>query len=88
MKPEILILDEPTVGLDPRGRDEILDQISRIHQAEKTTVILVTHSMEDIARLATKLVVMEQGSIVLVGTPNEVFEQADYLEQIGLEYLR
>jgi len=84
MKPEILILDEPTAGLDPRGRDEILDQISRIHQAEKTTVILVTHSMEDIARLATKLVVMEQGSIVLVGTPNEVFEQADYLEQIGL----
>lgn len=84
MEPEYLILDEPTAGLDPRGRDEILAQVARIHREGKTTVVLVTHSMEDIARIATKLVVMDQGKITLVGTPKEVFGQASYLAQTGL----
>ena len=84
MRPRILILDEPTAGLDPKGRDEILSLVSRLHQQEKTTIILVSHSMEDIARLASRLIVMANGEIVLEGPPEVVFKEADYLEKIGL----
>ncbi|WP_432667278.1 energy-coupling factor transporter ATPase [Wukongibacter baidiensis] len=84
MKPEVLILDEPTAGLDPRGRDEILAQIKALHTKYKITVILVSHSMEDIARLVDKIIVMDKGKIALIGTPREVFNEADSLEKMGL----
>jgi energy-coupling factor transport system ATP-binding protein len=84
MKPEVLILDEPTAGLDPRGRDEILSQIKSLHLREKITVIIVSHSMEDMAKIAERLIVMNKGSIVLDGTPKEVFKHIDLLEEIGL----
>ncbi len=84
MKPEVLILDEPTAGLDPEGRDEILAQIKELHSKYKMTVILVSHSMEDIARLVNKIIVMDKGKVALIGTPREVFKKADILEKIGL----
>jgi len=84
MQPEILVLDEPTAGLDPRGRDEILGQIKRMHDELKLTVILVSHSMEDIARLVDRLFVINGGEIVLSGPPEEIFEQWEKLESIGL----
>lgn len=84
MKPEVLILDEPTAGLDPKGRDEILAQIKALHTKYKITVILVSHSMEDIARLVDKIIVMDKGKIALIGTPRQVFNEADTLEKIGL----
>ena len=84
MHPEVLILDEPTAGLDPRGRDEILDQISRLHTEKKMTIILVSHSMEDIARYADRIIVMNQGEKVYDGTPKEVFHHYKELEAIGL----
>ncbi len=84
MKPEILILDEPTAGLDPRGRDEILNQIKELHSKYKITVILVSHSMEDIARLVSKIIVMDRGKIALIGPPREIFREAEKLEKIGL----
>lgn len=84
MRPKFLILDEPTAGLDPKGRDEILKQVSRLHQKGNTTIILISHNMEDMARFATRLVVLVQGKVALVGTPKEVFSQAGYLEKIGL----
>ncbi|RKD25408.1 energy-coupling factor transport system ATP-binding protein [Caminicella sporogenes DSM 14501] len=84
MKPEVLILDEPTAGLDPRGREEILKQIKELHDKYDITVILVSHSMEDIARLADKIIVMDKGKIALIGSPREIFRQAAELEKIGL----
>lgn len=84
MNPEILILDEPTAGLDPKGRTEILDQISAMHQKLGITVILVSHSMEDVARYVDRLVVMKRGQIALDGKPREVFNHIDELESIGL----
>lgn len=84
MKPDILILDELTAGLDPKGREEILDQISQMHKTLGITVILVSHSMEDVARYVDRLVVMEKGKIVLDGKPREVFNHIDQLESIGL----
>lgn len=84
MKPEVLVLDEPTAGLDPKGRDEILNQLKALHEKDNLTVILVTHSMEDIAKYVEKLYVMDHGKIVLSGLPEEVFQQIDVLEQIGL----
>ncbi len=84
MRPRILILDEPTAGLDPRGRDEILDQVKRLHTEWDLTVILVIHSMEDIARLATRLIVLEKGRVALDGTPYEVFANAEELSRMGL----
>ena len=83
MKPEVLILDEPA-GLDPKGRDEILDQILELHDKKGMTIILVSHSMEDIARYADRLMVMNQGEKVYDGTPKEVFEHYKELEAIGL----
>ncbi|MCD8223214.1 MAG: energy-coupling factor transporter ATPase [Clostridiales bacterium] len=84
MKPEVLILDEPTAGLDPRGRDEILDQLARLHKEQKLTIILVSHSMEDIARYADRIIVMNHGEKMYDGTPKEVFHHYKELEKIGL----
>ena len=84
MKPDILIMDEPTAGLDPHGRDEILSQIRRLHREQKTTVILVSHSMEDIGRLVEKILVMHQGHAVMYDTPEKVFAEIELLESIGL----
>ena len=84
MNPKILILDEPTAGLDPRGRDEILDQISRLHRERHMTIILVSHSMEDVARYADRLLVMNHGKKVFDGTPREVFSHYKELEAMGL----
>ncbi|MDK9711990.1 energy-coupling factor transporter ATPase [Acidaminobacter sp.] len=84
MKPEVLILDEPTAGLDPKGRDEILEQILALHAKQGITVILVSHSMEDIARYVRKIFVMDEGSLVLAGDPAEVFSHVEQLEAIGL----
>lgn len=84
MKPDILILDEPTAGLDPRGRDEILGQIKSIHQQSKNTIILVSHSMEDISKLADRIIVMHKGEMALCGSPREVFKEVELLEEIGL----
>ncbi|SDL18909.1 energy-coupling factor transporter ATPase [Natronincola ferrireducens] len=84
MKPEVLILDEPTAGLDPRARDEILEQIKYLHTIYKNTVILVSHSMEDIARLVDRIIVMHRGKVALTGTPRKVFRESATLEAIGL----
>ena len=84
MRPEVLILDEPTAGLDPKGRDEILDQVSALQKARGMTVILVSHSMEDVARYVDRLMVMNAGQKVYDGTPKEVFRHYKELEKIGL----
>lgn len=84
MRPEVLILDEPTAGLDPRGRDEILDQIERLNRQHGLTIILVSHSMEDVARYVDRLLVMDHGEKVFDGTPKEVFRHYRELEAIGL----
>ncbi len=84
MDPKIFILDEPTAGLDPKGRDEILEQIQHLHKTKNITVILVSHSMEDIAKIANRLIVMQKGKIALEGEPKEVFSHVQKLEQIGL----
>lgn len=85
MKPRVLILDEPTAGLDPKSRDELLCYIKELHEKEKMTIIFVTHSMEDVARLASRLVVMHQSKVVYDDTPREVFKHADHLQSIGLD---
>ena len=84
MNPQVLILDEPTAGLDPRGRDEILDQIAYLHEERKITVILVSHSMEDIARYVERILVMNKGEKAFDGTPREVVAKYKELEAIGL----
>ena len=84
MEPEVLILDEPTAGLDPRGRDEILDQIAELHKKTGITVILVSHSMEDIAKYVDRIIVMNRGEKFLDGTPREVFAHYQELEEVGL----
>ena len=84
MKPEVLVLDEPTAGLDPMGRDEILDQIAAIQKERKITVILVSHSMEDVAKYVDRLIVMDHGSVQFDGTPREVFSHYKELEAMGL----
>ena len=84
MEPKVLILDEPTAGLDPRGRDRILGMIRDLHAEGGVTVIMVSHSMDDVARLATRLVVMSKGELVATGTPREIFRQVDMMESIGL----
>lgn len=84
MEPKYLVLDEPTAGLDPRGRDEILDQIKELHRKLKITIILVSHSMDDVARLADRLIVMHKGQVELLGTPREVFQKTEVLKSIGL----
>lgn len=84
MKPDVLILDEPTAGLDPKGRDEILDQIEGLHKERNMTIILVSHSMEDIARYVDRILVMNQGEMVFDNTPKEVFKHYKELEAMGL----
>lgn len=84
MEPKILILDEPTAGLDPKGRDDILGQIKTLHTKYKMTIVLVSHSMEDVGKLAERIIVMNKGGIVLEGAPYEVFKEIDKLESIGL----
>ena len=84
MKPEVLILDEPTAGLDPAGRDEILDLISKMHKELGITVILVSHSMEDVAKYVDRIIVMNQGSVMYDGAPRAVFAQYKELEAVGL----
>ena len=84
MKPKVLILDEPTAGLDPKGRDEILDQIAKLHKETGMTVVLVSHSMEDVARYVERIIVMNKGEKMLDGTPKEVFRHYKELEAVGL----
>ena len=85
MRPEVLILDEPTAGLDPRGRDAVYDMILAYQKAENATVILVTHSMEDAARLADRILVMNKGALALSGTPDDIFRSPDLLLSMGLD---
>lgn len=84
MKPKVLILDEPTAGLDPAGRDEILGLVSKMHRELGITIILVSHSMEDVARYVERLIVMNRGSVMFDGTPKEVFPHYKELEEVGL----
>lgn len=84
MRPKVLVLDEPTAGLDPKGRDEILDQIAYLHKESDMTVILVSHSMEDIARYADRIIVMNKGRVMYNDTPKEVFRHYQELEEVGL----
>lgn len=84
MNPEVLILDEPTAGLDPKGRDEILELVADLHRKENMTVILVSHSMEDIANYVERILVMDGGRLVMDGTPRQVFGRKEELEAMGL----
>ena len=84
MKPKVLVLDEPTAGLDPRGRDEILGKIQKLYEEEGITIILVSHSMEDIAKLVNRIIVMHKGKVAMEGKTREIFEQAEKLEELGL----
>ncbi len=84
MEPKVLILDEPTAGLDPKGRDEILDQIATLHRNGNMTIILVSHSMEDIAKYVDRLLVMNNGEVMYQGQPKEVFSHYKELEEVGL----
>lgn len=84
MESKVLILDEPTAGLDPRGRDRILDMVKQLHAQGGVTVIMVSHSMDDISRLATRLIVMNKGRLVADGTPRELFRQIGLMESVGL----
>ena len=85
MRPSVLILDEPTAGLDPRGRDKILTMLEELHARENVTILMVSHSMDDMARLATRLIVMSEGKIVAEGTPREIFARDDMMTSIGLD---
>ena len=85
MKPSVLILDEPTAGLDPRGRDRILTMLEDLHRREKVTIVMVSHSMDDMARLASRLIVMADGKIRASGTPREIFSQDDMMTSVGLD---
>lgn len=84
MEPEVLVLDEPTAGLDPKGRDEILGLVAKLHKERHMTVILVSHSMEDVAKYVGRLIVMNRGSVMYDGTPAEVFAHYQELEEVGL----
>lgn len=85
MEPKYLVLDEPTAGLDPRGRDEILARIVELHQKEGLTVVLVSHSMDDVARFATRLMVMHDSQIVYNDEPRKIFSQYQNLQNVGLD---
>jgi len=84
MKPDVLILDEPTAGLDPKGRDEILDQVAKLHREQRITVVLVSHSMEDVAKYVDRIIVMNHGQVAFDGVPKEVFRHYKELETMGL----
>ena len=85
MEPDVIVLDEPTAGLDPRGRKEIMDMFYTLHKERKLSTILVTHSMEDAARYADQIVIMQQGKVVKQGTPEEIFSSPADLVQMGLD---
>lgn len=84
MEPEVLVLDEPTAGLDPRGSREILEEIRGIFESTGTTIVLVSHSMEEVARLASRMIVMDRGRVSMDGTPREIFAREKELRAIGL----
>ena len=84
MRPAVLILDEPTAGLDPRGRDRILTMLEELHARENVTIVMVSHSMDDMARLATRLIVMAEGKIIASGSPREIFAQEEMMVSAGL----
>ena len=83
MEPQTLVLDEPTAGLDPHGRDRILGILRELHE-KGTTIVMVSHSMDDVARLATRVAVMSHGKLIATGTPREVFSRQDMMENAGL----
>ena len=85
MEPSVLVLDEPCAGLDPRGREEILSLIRALHEESGTTIVMVSHSMDDVANLAERVIVMEAGRVAMDGTPREVFSQGDRLRRMGLD---
>ena len=85
MEPSVLILDEPTAGLDPRGRDRILTMLEELRAREHTTVLMVSHSMEDMARLATRLLVISEGRLAADGTPREIFSRPGLMTSVGLD---
>ena len=84
MEPKVLVLDEPTAGLDPKGRDELFELIRELHEKMKMTVLLVSHSMEDVANYVDRIIVLNHGSLMLDGTPAEVFTHVEELEQVSL----
>ena len=84
MEPDVLVLDEPTAGLDPKGRDDILDQVAKLHREKKITVILVSHSMEDVAKYVERLIVVNHGKIAFDDIPKKVFAHYKELEEMGL----
>ncbi len=84
MKPRILVLDEPTAGLDPRARDFLIKDVEALHRGG-TTVVMISHSMDDVARLATRIAVLEKGGLDMVGSPQEVFSQVEHLTKMGLD---
>jgi energy-coupling factor transport system ATP-binding protein len=84
MKPEVLVLDEPTAGLDPRGRDDLLNMLKSVQEETGCTIVLVSHSMEDVARYADRIIVMNKGEVAFDDTPQEVFKHRDELKSIGL----
>ena len=85
LKPKYLVLDEPTAGLDPKGREELMQRIMKLHRQEKNTIILVSHSMDDIARFADNVVIMNRGRVLMEGTPHVVFVREDFIRQAGLD---
>ena len=85
LKPRYLVLDEPTAGLDPKGREELMQRILKLHRQEKNTIVLVSHSMDDIARFADNVVIMKQGRVLMEGSPREVFVREDFIRQAGLD---
>ena len=84
LKPKYLVLDEPTAGLDPRLKQNLLQKVKKLHQKEKMTIIMVSHNMDDIALLADKVAIMRQGNLMIYGEPREVFKHKDVIEQAGL----
>ena len=84
MEPKVLILDEPTAGLDPKGRDDILSKIVELYKEYNMTIILVSHSMEDVAKVANRILVMDKGQCILDGTPERIFKEIEILESVGL----
>jgi energy-coupling factor transport system ATP-binding protein len=85
MEPEVIVLDEPTAGLDPRGRKEIMDMFYQLHKERKLSTILVTHSMEDAAKYADQIIIMQQGKVVKKGTPEDIFSSPSELVKMGLD---
>ncbi len=85
MRPSVLILDEPTAGLDPRGRDRILSMLEDLHNRENVTIVMVSHSMDDMARLATRLIVIADGKVCASGSPREIFAREDMMKSVGLD---